>query len=217
MPLRGSGLTRRISPQLQQSMLQQQQMQPQQQGWGDWIKNLFSGTKDALFGQSPGFLQLDRYTPDQQQVLMQLLQGGMNNTQNPTAGFAPIRQQALNEFNQQVVPGLLERFTAGGGYGSNALSSPALAQQLGSAGTGLESMLAAQQAQYGLQNQNFGLKQLGLGLSPQFDYAQTPGTRGLVGGVADFASGVLPPIFKQALSTGNPATEIVKQLWRGRQ
>lgn len=203
------------SPQQMQPMNQgPMQPQPPQQSWLDWFKSGLSDANDFTFGTSPGWTQLENFTPEQQQILSQLLQGGFNQIQNPTAGFYPIRNEAMRQFNQDIVPGLLERFTAGGGYGSNALSSPALGQLLGSAGAGLSSNLAAQQAQYGLASQGLGLKQAALGLQNPYQYASTPGTGGLVGGVLDLVKGIGSPILQQSFSSGASIPSIIKKtLW----
>lgn len=214
---------RNISPQYQQAMMQQQQQQPQ--GWWDWIKSGFGnaaqGIKEFNLGTPAGWEQVPTVSQDQMQILNQLLQGGFNQVQNPTQGFQPIRQEALREFHQDIIPGLLERFTHGGGYGSNALSSPSLGQQLGSATSGLESMLAAQQAQYGQRNQQLGLQQAALGLQPQFQNSFVPATGGLVGGLIDLAKGVAPAAaYGYAAGAGGAplafGSQLVNQLARGR-
>ena len=207
MPIHASGIMRNANPQVQQAMMQQQQMQPQQKGWLDSIKEL-------LFGQQPGWTQLENFNPDQMSALQQLLQGGLGQLQNPTAGFQPISDEAMRQFHQQIVPSLLERFTAGGGYGSNALSSPGLASQLSSGGAGLASMLAAQKANYGLESQGLGLKQTALGLQNPYQYASTPGTGGLVGGGIDLLKGVGSPILQQSFATGSSIPSIIKKtIW----
>jgi hypothetical protein len=104
--------------------------------------------------------------PEQQKYMSMLLGLGGNALQNPYAGFEPIRQQAMNQFQQNLVPSLAERFTSMGG---GRLSSPAFAGQLGQASSGLEQALAAMQSQYGQQNQHNAMSMLALGLSPSFE------------------------------------------------
>lgn len=135
------------------------------------------------FGQSPSFLHgrpaqlasINKYNPQQQSVLSNLLGSGLQGLQNPYEGFAPIAQQARSQFQRQTVPTLAERFA---GSGNNALSSGAFASQLGEAGAGLEQGLAALQAQYGLQNRGQLLQQLGMGLTPQYEHQYMPREQG---------------------------------------
>ncbi len=123
---------------------------------------------DSLAGAPARTEQLQRFNPQQQNALSQLLSQGLQGIQpqNSGAGFEPIAKQARTQFQEQTVPGLAERFTS---MGNGALSSPAFASQLGQAGAGLEQGLAAQQAQYGLQQQGLSQNLLGLGLTPQFE------------------------------------------------
>lgn len=142
---------------------------------------------DFLFGKSSKLQQIPRFSPEQQQVLNSILQQALAGlqapTQSPTAGFEPIAQQARTQFAQQTIPSLAERFTAFDGQRSSAFQ-----QALGQAGSGLEQALAAQKAQYGLQQQDLGIRQqgllqnlLGLGLTPQFENVYRPGSGGFLG------------------------------------
>lgn len=124
---------------------------------GGGLAGLFGGGKEGSVEQ------VQKFNPQQQQILQFLLQQGQQGLQNPYGGFAPIAQQARSQFNQQTVPSLAERFTA---MGQNSLGSPAFASQLGQAGSGLEEALAALQSQYGMQNQKNALQMLALGMSP---------------------------------------------------
>lgn len=99
-------------------------------------------------------------------------QTGMQQIQNPYQGFQPIAQNAIGQYNRQVVPGLAERFSA---MGNNSMSSPAFGSQLGEAGTDLQERLAAMQSQYGLQQQDLGQRLMGMGQSPQFENMYTAG------------------------------------------
>lgn len=121
--------------------------------------------------------QIQKFSPQQQSALNQLLSQGLQGVQpkNPQAfgsQFEPIANLARSEFQQQTIPSIAERFTSLGG-GNNALSSPAFASQLGQAGAGLQENLAAQRAGFGLQQQQMeqSLAQnlLGMGLTPQFE------------------------------------------------
>jgi hypothetical protein len=126
---------------------------------GGGLGGLFGG------GKKGGVKQAKIVNPQQESVLNYLLQQGQQGLQNPYAGFQPIAQQARNQFNQQTIPSLAERFTS---MGNASLSSPAFASQLGQAGAGLEEALAALQSQYGMKNQQNALQLLALGLSPSF-------------------------------------------------
>jgi len=99
------------------------------------------------------------------------LQRGLQpvDTQAISQAFGPSRQLALNTFQQDIVPQLLERFGASSG-GSGALQS-----QLARAGENLSLGLAAQQAPFVGQAalQAPGLQQAGAGLAGNF--AQLPG------------------------------------------
>ncbi len=103
-------------------------------GLGGWLAGLFGG------GKNGGVNQAKIRNPEQENILKYLLQQGQQGLQNPSAGFAPIAQQARNQFNQQTIPSLAERFSS---MGNNSISSPAFASQLGQAGAGLEEALAA--------------------------------------------------------------------------
>lgn len=117
------------------------------------------------------FQQVDRFSPQQNQQMDLLSQLGLGNMQNPYSGFEGIANQARSNFQNVTVPGLAERFA-----GSNArLSSPSYLQQLGAAGSQLDTNLAGMQSQYGQNQQNFGLQQLLQGLQPRFDQAYMPG------------------------------------------
>lgn len=121
-------------------------------------------------GAGSGYEQTpNKFSPEQQKALNQSLSTGMQNLQNPTAGFEPIAQDARRQFNTQTVPGLAERFTAFGG-GQGGQRSSAFQGALGSAGANLESQLAALRADYGLRNQSNALQQLQFGSTPQQDW-----------------------------------------------
>lgn len=136
-----------------------------------------AGIGDFLFGKAPQVKQINRFNPQQQGGLSQLLTQGLSGLQNPYAGFQPIAQRAINRFEQQGIPSIAERFSS---MGNNALSSPAFASQLSQGRAGLESDLAAQEAQFGQQNISQLLQMLGMGLQPQFDNFQTQGQEGLL-------------------------------------
>lgn len=123
-------------------------------------------TGNFLSGYDPKWEQLSLYAPNQQSAMDTLLGRGMQYT-----NFPAMEQQAINQFNQQIVPGLAERFTSTGG----GLSSPAFASQLGQAGAGLAQNLHGMRA-------NYGMNLLNAGLSPRYSSLnQIPGSQGVLG------------------------------------
>jgi len=156
------------------------------------------GIMDWIFGNSPALSKRDTGTESQQQFggqdLIQFLQqmmgqgGGLNQAnqydqsllgKGPEA-FNQFSQPYLQQFNEQVVPGIAERFA-----GQGALSSSGFGQALGGAATGLQSQLAQLFSQLqgqaaGRQQNQFGnLSQLGLNYSP-FAYHEKQGSTGFL-------------------------------------
>jgi hypothetical protein len=153
-------------------------------------------SKGGSTGGVPGHVkQTPRYTPQQQKSIQSLLtyalsrlgvgpngqqigggnmqgmMGGMPKAMTPIAGqpanygafnFAPIEAQARKNFSEKTMPSIAERFTAMGGQESSAFP-----QMLKSAGSSLDTNLAALGAQYGQQQQDVGLRQQSLGLGQQ--------------------------------------------------
>lgn len=139
------------------------------------------GLRDYFLGSSPQFAYSSPYGQNQQQGFNQLLQMGMENQQNPYAGFEPIRQQIYDQFYNTILPRLTEQFGSTGG----AASSPQFAQTLRSGGQSLANMIGAHQQQYGQQNREFGLRQAQLGLTPQYENSYIPGQEGFISSVAN--------------------------------
>jgi hypothetical protein len=137
------------------------------EGTGNFLSKFFMGTPG-------GYQKSGAYDPEQYQAFQQFLQGGLRDYNNPYEGWAPIEQNAREQFNTQYIPGLLERFTAG--YNNSNRGSGALAGALGSAGTGLESLLAAQRSEYGMQNKQQALQAAQFGGQPRNEYIE--GTEG---------------------------------------
>lgn len=141
-----------------------------------------------FLGNRPEVFNSPNFTPFQSEVLNYLLQYGLGDLQDLGQNqfdFAPIGNQELERFYTQTIPSLAERFTAmGGGQRSSAFQGA-----LANAGRFLSNDLAAQQQQYGLQQQ--GMKQnlisnlLNLGLAPQFAQNLNPGGGGLLGGLVN--------------------------------
>ncbi len=116
-------------------------------------------------GQQGGLQQAQNVSSEVQSILQFLLQQGQQGLQNPYEGFDDIAKQATNQFNQQTVPSLAERFTS---LGNASLSSPDFAANVGQAGAGLQQNLASMKQQYGQQNKQNALQQLQLGMQPSF-------------------------------------------------
>lgn len=145
-------------------------------------------------GKKPKLKKLSTLTEGQTSLLDMLLEqaqglggqgGGLSGAnqyynnilnQSPDA-FQRFTQPFMDQFNQQTVPGLAERF-AGFGAQGGALSSSGFGQSLGAAGGALQNQLAAlksslmgnaAQAQYGQYNQlaNQGLGTAAFGYQPQ--------------------------------------------------
>lgn len=123
-------------------------------------------------GKEGGPQRLSAPNEQEQSILDYLLKSGQQGLENPSEGFEPIRQDALNTFHQDIVPYLTNMFDASG---SSSASSPVLQSNLSSAGSGLAQKLAALEANYRQGNQHDALSRLSLGLSPAFqtDYRAT--------------------------------------------
>jgi|SRR5579872_1580751 hypothetical protein len=158
---------------------QQSLFNPYQQGkFGPEPVKQRSGIGKFFLGQQEQFQRHPTQTPQAMSVLEQLLSSGSQGLQNPYAGFEPIANQARSKFQSQTIPGIVERFTSLGG--SDTRGSSDFGGTLSSAGSELEQALSALQAQYGLQNRQGLLSQIGLGLTPQFETEHRPGTGGFL-------------------------------------
>lgn len=148
-----------------------------------------SALSRGLFG-SPGRIQaMPSFSPEQQQMLGQLIQGlqGGGTGGGPLGGGLQHLQQllgggdesfekpAMRQFQEQIVPSIAERFS---GMGAGAQQSSAFGQQLGAAGAGLSENLAQQRE--GLKTQGLSqlMKMLGIGMQSPFQYQQIPGQQG---------------------------------------
>lgn len=160
------------------------------------------GAGNFLFGNKGGVEQYSTVTPEQQNVLKLLQQMGIQGLENPYAGFAPIAQQAVNQFNQQTVPSLAERFTS---MSNASLSSPSFISQLGQAGAGLQQDLAAMQAGYGQQNIQQALQLLQMALQPQSENVYRPRESGLIQHLLGAA-----PNFYQSYQMGNALKNLIQ-------
>lgn len=157
-----------------------------------------AGFLDFLFGKGEKTQQFQNFSPDQQNVLGQLLGGAsgqlpqafefLNNilSQDPEA-MANFEAPARRAFEEQTIPSIAERFT-----GQGAQKSSAFGQQLGKAGESLEEGLASQRSQLGFNALSQLQQLLGSGLTPQSENLFRPGTQGLLGTSANSLAQFLP-------------------------
>ncbi len=159
---------------------------------------------------------------DQQRMLDQIMkmlnpQGGIGKGQNAAIQYQrdlmnpnseAVKQFTapyMEQFNQQTVPGLAEKFAGFGGMGGG-LSSSGFGQSLSSAGSNLQTQLAALKAGLGqnaaqtLMQQYTNLAGVGMGAQP-FGYQQQ--APGMTGGVLQ---GWAQSGFAGLGNTGKPVT-----------
>ena len=141
---------------------------------------------DFLFGKKEKTEQFQQYTPEQENLLNRLLEGGgrqlpssfefLQNilSQSPEA-LRAFEAPARRQFEESTLPTIAERFT-----GMNAQKSSAFGQQLGKAGTALEENLAAQRANLGMGALSQLQQLLGGGLRPRFENVYRPATPGFL-------------------------------------
>jgi hypothetical protein len=171
------------------------------------IEEIMAGLMDFLFGSSDKLKKVQTMNPQQNQLLMNLLsQLGIGSGQGEPGSVGGNYQKAQDylsqllqggdeafnrfeapykrQFQEEIVPGLSERFAGLGALGGG-LSSSGFGQSLSSAGAGLSERLASLRSS--LQNQAYGqatnqfnnLSQLGLGAQP-FGYITQRGTTGII-------------------------------------
>lgn len=148
------------------------------------MASFFSGTPAS-------FQQISKFSPQQMSGIQQQLGMGMDQS-----AFNPIEQRARTQFQTRTLPSIAERFTSLGG---GAQRSSGFADILGRAGSGLESDLAAQRAQYGLQQQGLQNQLL---TTPQFDTVRMPRESS---GFESLLSGLLPALgYGAGMAFGGP-------------
>jgi hypothetical protein len=160
------------------------------------------GIFDFLFGKESKIKKLPTMSDQQGELFKSLLgslQGGNNQAMNllqqylnPQSDiYQNFEKPYLQQFEQETVPMLAERF-AGAGAQGGALSSSGFGQALSSAGSNLQTGLA--QMKSGMQRQSIqdilGMNQMALGTSP-FSYLQKPAS-----------AGFLPQLMAAMLKTG---------------
>lgn len=128
-------------------------------------------------GNPAGYQQSTPYADWQIPHFQQAAQMGLQNIQNPYNGFEPIENLARSNFQNKTIPTLAHRFAS---MGDAALSSPVYHDINSQAGKDLELGLAALRAEYGMQNQNNGLRMLQFGNTPLYQNQWTEGSPGLM-------------------------------------
>lgn len=130
------------------------------------MANFWTGSKDQI-------KQTQNYSPQQLQLLNQILQqyqssmGGAFNQLNSQINdedpldFNAIEAPIMQQYQEDIIPGILERFA-----GQGASSSSAMNQTLARSGKDLSQGLAAQRA--GMSNQRMQIKQNAMNLLQQY-------------------------------------------------
>lgn len=127
---------------------------------------------EFLMGKPGETVKLQTQSPEQEQLqkrLIGLLMPQLGGLTAGQSGFGPIADQARLGFRQKTVPSIMERFGA-----TSSLEDSGLPQMLGSAGTDLESSLAALNAQFGQQQQGNLMNLLAMAMRPQFEPMYQP-------------------------------------------
>ena len=170
--------------------------------WAPFAAMAAGGLYDKIFGGKDKMNKVPTMDKNQQKFLNQLMQmlgpqgslgqgmqGGIDlqkQLMDPSSeAVNQFAQPYMNQFNQETVPGLAERFAGMGGMGGG-LSSSGFGQSLSSAGGNLQSQLAqlkaglGQQAAQSLMGQYGQMAGMGLGAQP-FAYQQQAPT--MLGGM----------------------------------
>jgi len=125
---------------------------------------------------------------------------GMNKLRNPYAGFEPLQQETMRQYQQELYPTLMSKLASFGAGDSSSYGQMG-GQQL----QDLMTRLNAQKAQYGMQNEQMGMNQLGFGDQANFENFFRPRQQGIfeqVGG----------KMLNNLFSTG---PEMFGQMWGG--
>lgn len=169
------------------------------------------GKGNAWTGYDPQGLQFENYSPEVKAALDTIRNSGLqllgqfqqNQQQQQPFNFQPIAQEARQNFAQQTIPSIAERFS-----GLGAQRSSAFGQQLGQAASGLETNLASLGSQYGLQNQQqlmqYILSLLGLGTQRTFENAYIPRQSGFLQNAGTALIGAAPKAAALAATGGIP-------------
>lgn len=168
-----------------------------------------------LFGGKPRNYRVSTLTPEQQSLQQQLqrgLQGGQSNIpgmgylqqlmSDDPAAFAAYEAPLMRQFNQEIVPGIAERFT---GMGMGSRNSGAFQQQVAGAAGRLSENLGAQRAnlRQGAMQQLMGM--YGQAMQPSFQNIGQPNygiIPGLLGGMGAGAGYGLSNAFSRLMPWG---------------
>lgn len=147
---------------------------------------------DFLLGKGEKTQEYQRYNPQQNQALDMLLSGGQQQlpqafqflqsilSQDP-AQMQAFERPAMRQFEEQIIPGIAEKFTAN--FGPGSYRSSAFGQQLGAAGAKLAENLQAQRAGLGMQGIQQLIQMLGGGLGQRTGRETVPGQPGALQGI----------------------------------
>ena len=155
------------------------------------IKDMWLGRDTRLQKKATGTPEAQQFGQDLLSQLQQMMQqgGGYQQSQEYLGGlfgpdaFNQFAQPYNQQFEQQVLPGIAERF-AGFGNSSGALSSSGFGQALSGGASDFQSKLAQLFSQLQMQgagqlSNNFNQQsQLGLGYQP-FAYHEKPGMKSM--------------------------------------
>ena len=152
---------------------------------------------NAWSGYDPQVMTSSPYTGNQQNLMNMLAQTGMQGLQSGRMpggfDFGPIKQAYEQNYRQNIMPSIAERFASLGGEGA-AGSSGFKASMIGGENQ-LQTQLAGMQSQYMQQMLPQLLQILMMGLRPQYEQQYMPGSGGasqaLMGGVGQ-GIGMLP-------------------------
>lgn len=155
-----------------------------------WFTDLFAGKKSKIKKKK-------RYSPEQEQAMQDYFNNPITNDKTYQSGneylqkilgggpnaFSDFEAPYLQQFNQQIAPGIAERF-AGMGAGSSSGLNNSLAQAAG----GLQNQLAGLHGQLKMQalpqalqyaQQPYSNTQAGMGFNP-YEFIEQPGGPGLL-------------------------------------
>lgn len=137
---------------------------------------------NAWTGYSPALMQYSPYEANQRQMMNQIgqmgLQGLLSGQMPGGMSFEPIKQSYEQNYRQNVIPSMAERFASLGGEGA-AGSSGFKASMIG-AENQLQTQLAGMQSQYQQQMLPYLMQMLGVGLNPQNEQQFLPGQAGVL-------------------------------------
>ncbi len=148
-----------------------------QQMGGQGQNGFWETLMSFLFGNKGSMNQFATQTPGQMQDADFLRSFGIQQLQNPYAGFDPIANKLQNQWTQNTVPSLAARF---GSLGDNKLTSGAFTSQVQGSQNQLNDIIGSLGSQYGQNNINSALNMINSGMRPQFENIYQPSRTGFV-------------------------------------